>query len=86
MCGSIKLTLMRGKRKMKKQKDLSLMVILAAKEAGYTGVMALSVAVKKKVGLSQPRVSKVWNGNLDAKIGDYIMVMKFLKANFIVGG
>ncbi len=62
-------------------KTLSLMVINAAQAKGYNGVMSLSVDVKKKTGLSQPRVSKVWSGHLNAKIGDYITVMKFLKTN-----
>ena len=66
------------------QESLSTMVIEAAKEKGFNGVMALGVAVKKKTGLSQPRVSKAWRGNTDAKIGDYATIMKFLDSNLVV--
>lgn len=66
---------------MSEQDTLSTMVINAAKVKGFTGVMKLSVAVKKKTGLTQPRVSRVWNGKPEAKMGDYITVMKFLNTD-----
>ena len=33
----------------------------------------------KLTGLSNPRVRKVANGDMDAKVGDYVLVMESLK-------
>lgn len=63
---------------------LSKMVIDTAKEKGFNGVMELTVAVQKKHGLNYARVTKVWNGLLTAKIGDYITIMTFLESDIVI--
>jgi biotin synthase-related radical SAM superfamily protein len=55
-------------------KQLSKIVQDAAKEKGIEGVMALT----KVSPLSYERTRKVWDGVKEAKISDYIDVMKTL--------
>ena len=53
---------------------ISKMVQDAAEDYGIKGVMELT----NHCELKYPRVKKVWEGNLNAKVGDYIIVMESL--------
>lgn len=71
-------------------KELSNQVQEAARKKGYLGPTILYDAIngkKKKQVLSRPRISKIWRGEGDAKIVDYMLVCKFLDVNltFISG-
>ena len=53
----------------------------AAKEKGINGVTDLQVKMKKDCGLSGERVRKVWYGEVDTKIRDYMSVTSFLECD-----
>lgn len=50
----------------------------ASRVAGINGVTKLGEVMKQYNGLSQERVRKVWHGDVNAKIGDYIDVTQCL--------
>jgi len=65
-------------------KELSQTIKDAALNKGYMGVMSLSKAIKESDGLGYERVTKVWAGNVNARIDDYITIMRFLNADISI--